>query len=280
MVSSSSSDADAARPTLDGLLALATEMFSDESRPHRLTASRRDPTTVGLSIDDRDSTRVRREAASRPIASDDGSCRISRRRGGTSARGARLVDATPTPPRVAEAGGGAGRAAGPAARCADGPALGVGRAGAGAADAAGRGRPAAHFQHLLLVSEMWEKGARRSRQGVRRARRRVSASIPTTRRRGARSSGWPSRTAPGGSSSRCSTAPSSATGNAERAVRLLIDSARVREKQGAVADAEARYLRALGMQARRRSGVRAARGGLSPVERALGRAGHAARAAA
>ena len=38
------------------------------------------------------------------------------------------------------------------------------------------------------------------------------------------------------------------TGNAERAVRLLIDSARVRERQGDAHDAEERYLRALGMR--------------------------------
>ena len=38
------------------------------------------------------------------------------------------------------------------------------------------------------------------------------------------------------------------TGNAERAVSLLIDSARVRERQGDAANAEERYQRALGMR--------------------------------
>src|SRR5262249_12425864 len=37
-------------------------------------------------------------------------------------------------------------------------------------------------------------------------------------------------------------------GNAEQAVQLLLDSARVRERQGQMDDAEARYHRALGMR--------------------------------
>ncbi|HEX6838147.1 MAG TPA: tetratricopeptide repeat protein, partial [Polyangia bacterium] len=103
------------------------------------------------------------------------------------------------------------------------------------------------FAHLLSVSEMWEKGAGNldkafdalagafkldpDNTGARRALERLAES----------NGAWGQLVA-------VLDATIDETGNAERAVSLLIDSARVREKQGDMADAEQRYHRALGMQ--------------------------------
>ena len=104
-----------------------------------------------------------------------------------------------------------------------------------------------HFQHLLAVSEMWEKGAGDldkafealsgafrldpDNEEARRALERLAES----------NGAWNQLVA-------VLDATIDETGNAERAVSLLIDSARVRERQGDAANAEERYQRALGMR--------------------------------
>ncbi|HXU71921.1 MAG TPA: tetratricopeptide repeat protein, partial [Polyangia bacterium] len=103
------------------------------------------------------------------------------------------------------------------------------------------------FQHLLAVSEMWEKGAGDldkafeslagafkldpDNEEARRALERLAES----------NGAWNQLVA-------VLDATIDDTGNAERAVSLLIDSARVRERQGDATDAESRYHRALGMR--------------------------------
>ncbi len=103
------------------------------------------------------------------------------------------------------------------------------------------------FGHLLAVSEMWERGAGDldkafeslagafkldpDNQAARRALERLAES----------NGAWNQLVA-------VLDATIDETGNAERAVSLLIDSARVRERQGDAANAEERYHRALGMR--------------------------------
>ena len=103
------------------------------------------------------------------------------------------------------------------------------------------------FGHLLAVSEMWERGAGDldkafealagafkldpDNQAARRALERLAES----------NGAWNQLVA-------VLDATIDETGNGERAVSLLIDSARVRERQGDATDAEQRYHRALGMR--------------------------------
>jgi tetratricopeptide (TPR) repeat protein len=103
------------------------------------------------------------------------------------------------------------------------------------------------FGHLLAVSEMWEKGAGNldkafdalagafkldpDNDEARHALERLAES----------NGAW-------GQLAAVLDDTIDQIGNADLAVRLLIDSARVREKQGDMADAEARYQRALGMR--------------------------------
>jgi tetratricopeptide (TPR) repeat protein len=110
-----------------------------------------------------------------------------------------------------------------------------------AADAAGQ------LEHLLAVSEMWEKGAGNldrafaalggaftldpDNHDVRAALERLAEAHEA----------WDPLVA-------ILDDTLAETGNAERAVRLINDSARVRQRQGQGSDAEARYHRALGMR--------------------------------
>ena len=134
------------------------------------------------------------------------------------------------------------------------------------------------FHHLLAVAEMWEKGAGdldKAFEALAGAFRLDPDSEEARRalERLAESNGaWEQLVA-------VLDATIEETGNAERAVRLLIDSARVRERQGDMADAEARYQRALGMRPDDEAALSRLEDGLSPVA-ALGRSGDAARAAA
>jgi tetratricopeptide (TPR) repeat protein len=104
-----------------------------------------------------------------------------------------------------------------------------------------------HFRHLLAVSEMWEKGAGdldKAFESLAGAFKLDPDNEPAREalQRLAESNGaWGQLVA-------VLDETIEETGNAERAVRLLIDSARVREKQGDMTDAEARYHRALGMR--------------------------------
>ncbi|MGZ3441319.1 MAG: tetratricopeptide repeat protein, partial [Polyangia bacterium] len=103
------------------------------------------------------------------------------------------------------------------------------------------------FEHLLAVSEMWEKGAGdldKAFDALAGAFKLDPDNEPARRalERLAESNGaWGQLVA-------VLDATIDETGNAERAVRLLNDSARVRERQGDAKDAEERYLRALGMR--------------------------------
>jgi tetratricopeptide (TPR) repeat protein len=104
-----------------------------------------------------------------------------------------------------------------------------------------------HFEHLVAVSEMWERGAENldkafealggpfkldpENKDLRDALERLAEAHQA----------WDPLIA-------ILDDTLSETGNAERAVKLINDSARVREKQGDGIDAEARYHRALGMR--------------------------------
>jgi tetratricopeptide (TPR) repeat protein len=103
------------------------------------------------------------------------------------------------------------------------------------------------FRHLLAVSEMWEKGA----GDLDRAFAALAGAFKldpddvqareALERLAESNHAWEQLVA-------VLDDTIEESGNAARAVRLLIDSARVREKQGDMADAEARYHRALGMR--------------------------------
>ena len=228
----------AREPTLE--VALDEVMFED-SRPHMLIASsapRKDP-TVELSINDLMTiARPQAPPSKKPqqpptmeLSISDVAVVVGKGKNG-SARKPRM---TPPSPRVAVA-----------AQALQGPhsawdELALVQLNLPAEDEHER------FQHLLAVSEMWEKGAGDldkafealagafkldpDNEEARRALERLAES----------NGAWGQLVA-------VLDATIEETGNGERAVRLLIDSARVREKQGDMADAEARYQRALGMR--------------------------------
>ena len=103
------------------------------------------------------------------------------------------------------------------------------------------------FRHLLAVSEMWEKGAGdlgrafQSLAGAFKLDPDHEEARAALERLAESNQAWPQLVA-------VLDETIDETGNAERAVRLINDSARVRERQGDMADAEARYHRALGMR--------------------------------
>ena len=106
---------------------------------------------------------------------------------------------------------------------------------------------ASHFSHLLAVSEMWEKGAEdldKAFEAIASAFRldpEDTEARAALERLASSNDAWDQLIG-------VIDAAIEETGNARRAVKLLNDSAQVRERQGQIADAEARYLRALGMQ--------------------------------
>ena len=235
----------AREPTLE--VALDEVMFED-SRPHMLIASsapRKDP-TVELSINDLMTiARPGKQAPTMELSISDVAVVMKPPPGKNgSARKPKLTPPpSPPPPPIVPA---AAAVAAAAAQTIQGPhsawdELALVQLNLPAAD------EHEHFGHLLAVSEMWEKGAGNldkafealagafkldpDNQAARRALERLAES----------NGAWGQLVA-------VLDATIDETGNAERAVRLLIDSARVREKQGDMANAEERYHRALGMR--------------------------------
>jgi len=109
------------------------------------------------------------------------------------------------------------------------------------------GDPQRHFQQLVQVSEMWEKGAGdlgkafESLASAFRLDPDDAQAREALERLAASNDAW----------DRLVDVIDQTLGesnNVERAVRLLVDAAEVREKQGRVADAEEHYLRALGIK--------------------------------
>lgn len=226
----------AREPTLE--VALDEVMFED-SRPHLLVASpapRKDP-TVELSINDlmtiaRPSAAPKsRQPATVELSISDVAVVLGGKNG--SARKPRHTPPPPSPSRIQPQ-----TLQGPHSAWDE---LALVQLNLPAEDEHER------FGHLLAVSEMWEKGAGDldkafdalagafkldpDNEAARRALERLAES----------NGAWGQLVA-------VLDATIEETGNGERAVRLLIDSARVREKQGDMADAEARYQRALGMR--------------------------------
>jgi tetratricopeptide (TPR) repeat protein len=109
------------------------------------------------------------------------------------------------------------------------------------------GDPQRHFQQLVLVSEMWEKGAGDLDKAFESLSTAFKLDPDDTQARealerlAASNDAWDRLV---GVIDDTITESS----NVDRAVRLLVDAAQVREKQGQTADAEERYLRALGIK--------------------------------
>ncbi|HEX9104598.1 MAG TPA: tetratricopeptide repeat protein, partial [Polyangia bacterium] len=231
----------AREPTLE--VALDDVMFED-SRPHRLipppskAPARKDP-TVELSINDLMTiARPSKQPPTMELSISDVAVVVAPGKNGSSARRPKLTpppSPAQRPPAVLAA---AAVLQGPHSAWDE---LALVQLNLPAED------EDEHFAHLLGVSEMWEKGAGNldkafdalagafkldpDNEVARRALERLAES----------NGAWGQLVA-------VLDATIDETGNAERAVRLLIDSARVREKQGDMTDAEARYHRALGMR--------------------------------
>ena len=220
-------------PTLE--VALDDVMFED-SRPHRL-APRRDP-TVELSINDLMTiARPQKQPPTMELSISDVAVVVGVGRNGASAR-----RPTPPPPSPSPKS--------PVVRVQpqtlEGPHLAWDELALVQLNLPAEDEHE-HFGHLLAVSEMWEKGAGdldkafAALAGAFKLDPDNEAARSALERLAESNDAW-------GQLVGVLDATIEQTGNAERAVRLLIDSARVREKQGDAADAEQRYLRALGMQ--------------------------------
>jgi tetratricopeptide (TPR) repeat protein len=109
------------------------------------------------------------------------------------------------------------------------------------------GDPQKHFQQLCQVSEMWEKGAGDLDKAFESLASAFRLDPDDAQARGAlerlaeSNDAWDKLV-------EVIDDTLSESNNVDRAVRLLVEAAQVREKQGHVADAEERYLRALGIK--------------------------------